>query len=36
MKSSSGQNKNVRDLRLDRFGEYIAGRSPGCNRKGER
>ena len=36
MKSSSGQNKNVRDLRLGRFDEYIAGRSPGCNRKGER
>lgn len=32
----SGPNKNGRGLLLDRFDEYIAGRSPGCNRKGER
>ena len=33
---SSGPNKNGRDLLLDRFDEYIASRSLGCNRKGER
>jgi hypothetical protein len=36
MKSSSGPNRNVSDLHLRRFDEYIASRSPGCNRKGER
>ena len=34
--SSSGPNVSVRDLLLGRCDEYIAGRSPGCNRKGER
>ncbi|MCA1575836.1 MAG: helix-turn-helix domain-containing protein [Acidobacteria bacterium] len=36
MKSSSGPNESVRDLLLGRCDEYIAGRSSGCNRKGER
>lgn len=36
MKSLSGPNKSSRGLRLAHLDEYIAGRSPGCNRKGER